>query len=160
VSSDFTATEWVSSDVAAATLADAAAAIAHLPEAGATQYCSQYQVQTTEGHVTEVTLTVATRVTLPDWSGRQSASAPEQREWDRFAAALLAHEQGHLDLIVSYLNGLDQQMIGVSQDHAAAIYHQARQQLDAASDAYDQQTNHGLSTGTVIDLSAIQIPAP
>jgi predicted secreted Zn-dependent protease len=161
VSIDFSATEWVSYDVAGTTLADAAAAIAHLPEAGQTEWWPHYDFQTDEhGHVTDVTLAVATRVTLPNWSGHQSASAAEQREWDRFAAALQAHEQGHLELVVSHLNGLDQQMLGVPHDHAQGIYHHAQQQLQAASDAYDQQTNHGQSTGTVIDLSVVPVASP
>jgi len=161
VSIDFSATEWVSFDVAGATLADAASAIAHLPEAGQTEWWPRYDFQTDEhGHVSDVTLTVATRVTLPSWSGHQSASGGEQREWDRFAAALQAHEQGHLELVVSHLNELDQHMLGVSHDHAQNIFHQALQQLHAASEAYDQQTNHGQNTGTVIDLSVVPVASP
>jgi predicted secreted Zn-dependent protease len=159
VATDFSATDWVSYDVGGTTLGDAAAAIAHLPEAGQTEWSPHYEFQTDErGHVSEVALTVATRVTLPAWSGYQSASGAEQHEWDRFAAALQAHEQGHLDLVASHLNGLDQHMLGVSHDHAQSIYHQALQQLQAACDAYDHQTNHGQSAGTVIDLS-VQIPS-
>jgi predicted secreted Zn-dependent protease len=161
VSTDFGSTDWASYDVGGATLADAASAIAHLPEAGQTEWWPQYGYQTDEhGHLSEVTLTIPTRVTLPRWTDYHGSSAAEQREWDRFAAALLAHEQGHLDLVVSHLNGLDQHMLGVSHDHAQGVFHQAQQNLQAASDAYDHQTNHGQNTGTVIDLSVVPVASP
>jgi predicted secreted Zn-dependent protease len=158
MSTDFGATEWPTYDVSGATLADAAAAIAHLPEAGQTEWWPTYNYQTDEhGHVSDVTLTIATRVTLPTWSGYQSASGAEQQEWDRFAAALLAHEQGHLDIVVSHFNGLDQHMIGVAHDHARAVFQQAQHNAQAASNAYDAQTSHGQHTGTIIDISVVPV---
>jgi predicted secreted Zn-dependent protease len=161
VSTDFSATEWVTFDVGGETLADAAAAIDHMPEAGLTEWWPHYDSQLDEhGHVTDVTLTIATRVTLPVWTGSQAASGAEQREWERFSAALLAHEQGHLDIVVSHFDGLDQHMIGQPHAHADGIYQHAWHTAQEASNAYDHQTGHGRHTGTVIDMSVVPVTSP
>jgi predicted secreted Zn-dependent protease len=46
---------------------------------------------------------VKTRITMPHWPGYDSAPDADQREWDRFLAALKAHEQGHVDLVLQRL---------------------------------------------------------
>jgi predicted secreted Zn-dependent protease len=145
--------ERVSYDVSALTLQEVAAAIAHLPEAGSAEWFPHYDFNSDERDVvTEATVTVGWRITLPNWDGYRSARQPEQDEWDRFLAALGAHEQGHLDLATQHLSDVDEHMVGLSAQQAVGAFDQALQQLQAASNTYDQSTDHGRNSGTIIDL--------
>src|SRR5271166_1435262 len=146
--------EWASYSVSGQKLADVAASISQLPEAGQTTWPATFDYQAdANGILTSATVTVRRVVTLPKWDGYSSASQAAKNEWDRFSAALSAHETGHSDLVVQNLQSLDQQMVGHSVSDARQIFNAALQTLKAASDAYDQQTNHGQNTGTVIDTS-------
>jgi predicted secreted Zn-dependent protease len=145
--------ERASYNVSGATLRDVAGAIAHLPEAGSTEWFPHYDYNSDErGAVTEVSVRVGWRVTLPNWDGYHGACQPERDEWDRFLTALDAHEQGHIDVAIGHLSGLDEHMLGGSAHQAGVIFEQALQQLQAASNAYDQSTDHGRNTGTIIDV--------
>jgi len=148
------AIEWSTYSVSGQTLADVAAALAHLPEAGHTTWPATFDYAADgNGVITSATVTVRRCITLPQWDGHSSATAAAQTEWDRFAAALQAHETGHSDLVEQYLQYLDQHLVGQPATQAQSIFDNALSALQAASDAYDQQTNHGQSTGTVIDTS-------
>ncbi|HSS08854.1 MAG TPA: DUF922 domain-containing protein [Acidimicrobiales bacterium] len=145
--------ERVTYNVSGATLRDVAGAIAHLPEAGSTEWFPHYDYNSDErGAVTEVNVRVGWRVTLPSWVGYDGACQLERDEWDRFFAALDAHEQGHIDVATGHLSVLDELMLGGSAHQAGVVFEQALQQLQAASDAYDQSTDHGRNTGTIIDV--------
>jgi predicted secreted Zn-dependent protease len=151
---DFSSTDWQYYDVGGSTLTDAASSIEHLPEAGTAEWFPQFSYEADEhGKVTSVSITVGTRVTLPDWSGYSGACQAEKDEWDRFRAALMAHENGHLELVTTHLSGLDQHMTGGSAQDAQSAFEHALNNLKSASQSYDSQTNHGRSTGTIIDVS-------
>ena len=92
---------------------------------------------------------------MPQWVEYGSASQPEKDEWDRFIAALEAHEQGHIDIVKQQLSGIDEQMAGQSPDAAKQIWQNALSDLQSASDNYDAQSDHGRNQGTIIDLSAV-----
>jgi predicted secreted Zn-dependent protease len=155
MATDFSSTDWSYYDVGGSTLRDAASAIAHLPEAGTAEWFPNFSYETDQhGNVTSVTVTVGTRVTLPNWSGYSGACQAEKDEWDRFCAALVAHENGHLELVTTHLTGIDQKMTGGSTHHAQSAFDHALHDLHAASKAYDGQTDHGRNTGTIIDTSA------
>ena len=53
-------------------------------------------VATAAGRVRIVAITVSETLLMPVWTNRAERPAAEQREWDRFYAALLAHEREHI----------------------------------------------------------------
>ena len=154
MSVEFPSTDWHYYAVRGSRLRDVAAAIEHEAEAGKAEWFPRIDYQTDEhGRLSDVSISVPTRVTLPDWSEYGSASPAEQHEWDRFRYALTTHENGHVDLVQSHLSGIDMRMLGETKDHGLALYQQALDALNAASVAFDTQTDHGRNTGTVIDVS-------
>ena len=154
MSVEFPSTEWSYYQVYGATLQEAAAAIAHEAEAGKAEWFPHIDYKFDDhGHLSDVSITVPTRVTLPDWSGYSSARPAEQHEWDRFRYALTTHENGHIDLVQTHLAGLDSRMVGEAKSHGLALYQEALDGLNAASRAYDSQTNHGRNNGTMIDIT-------
>ncbi len=153
MSTRFPETEWRSYDVAADSLADAASQISGLPEAATTEWFPRYTFTTNAaGRLLEVDVEVPAVVTMPRWTGYGNAPFVERDEWDRFCAALRAHEQGHLDLVREHLQQVDSQLAGQTPARAAAIWAERLAALDAASRAFDRATNHGLATGTMVHV--------
>ncbi|HEY1282784.1 MAG TPA: DUF922 domain-containing protein [Acidimicrobiales bacterium] len=140
-------------DVGGATLADVVANISHLPEAGSAEWNPRYDYQADEhGVVSDVTILVGWKITMPTWTGYDSASQAAKDEWDRFWAALDAHERGHLDLVDTAMATLDQQMIGKSVAEAQQVWSSALTKLQQDSNAYDTANDHGRNAGTIIDV--------
>jgi predicted secreted Zn-dependent protease len=158
MATEFGDIEWVYYNVSGASLKDAAEAISDLPEAGSAEWYPHYDYEA-DGHgvVTSATVTVGWRITLPHWDGYSSAAPAEQGEWDRFLAALEAHERGHLDLAEQYLRDIDQQMVGHSARRAKQAFEHVVHEIQAASDAYDHGNDHGRNEGTIIDLDVCPV---
>jgi predicted secreted Zn-dependent protease len=153
MSIDYSSTDWHYYDVGGATLADVVAAIESYPEAGSAEWWPRYSVATEDGNVTEATITIDTRITLPNWTDRDAASSAEQAEWDRFLQALTEHENGHIHILVTQFTDIDTQMVGKSEHDAKDVFDGAVTQLQQATNDYDSSTDHGRLTGTVVDLS-------
>jgi hypothetical protein len=139
--------------VNAASLADAAAVFAGRDEAGETTWKPIYNVVTKDGVVVSATVTVPVTVLMPKWPGASKLSKAAQAEWKRASAALKRHEQHHVDLAKQYLKDLHKKMIGKTEEEAGAIFTEAVEQLQKASDDYDTATNHGSTEGTDLDTS-------
>lgn len=155
MATEFSDVQWTAYSVQGETLADVVAAISTLPEAGKAEWNPRYDYETDEnGTVNEVTVIVGWTITMPQWDGYDAASDSAKGEWDRFYAALEAHEMGHLALADQYLRELDQQMIGKTVDEAKSVFESTLQALQAESDAYDHRTDHGRNDGTNIDVDA------
>jgi predicted secreted Zn-dependent protease len=142
----------VYSNVHGSTLAAVASVISQEDEAGKAEWWPSYSL--TGDDPPSATVTVKTRITMPRWSEYDSACQAEKDEWDRFIAALEAHEQGHIDLVKQHLSGIDDQMAGQSADAAKQVWLSALGDLQAASDSYDVDSDHGRNQGTIINLSA------
>jgi hypothetical protein len=56
-------------------------------------------------------------------------------------------------LVRQYLKDIHKKMIGKTQEEAGAIFTEAVEQLQKASDAYDDATHHGQTEGTDLDMS-------
>lgn len=143
-------------DVPGHTLTEAATVISSMAEAGKAEWWPQYSYESESGFVSSATVTVAQRKTMPRWHGYTDASSAVQAEWDRFWQALDAHEQGHFDLVSSYLANLDQVLVGQPVHDVQRVFNDALATLNAASTAYDAQTSHGVTQGTTIDLNVEQ----
>jgi predicted secreted Zn-dependent protease len=103
--------------------------------------------------VTGGTLTVDLEVLVPAWAKRSDANDAVRAEWDRWSAALSTHESGHADLAYQYLDNFENTLVGMHDDAAWAAFEQIKADLQAASDAYDSSTNHGINQGTTLDTS-------
>ncbi len=76
------------------TLRQGAEAVEARPEAGATTTTPDMNIG--EGWPAQVQVTVAQVVELPEWDGKAAATQNQRDEWDRFKAAITAHENGHV----------------------------------------------------------------
>jgi predicted secreted Zn-dependent protease len=145
---------WTYYDVDGLTLADVAAAISHLPEAGSCQWHPIYSYTTdADGKVDSFTVTCPYTITMPNWTGRSSASAEAQAEWDRWYEALERHERGHIDDTAWMFDNMEDTMIGMTPSEADGQFGKFVYDAQRASDQYDAETNHGLNYGTVMDTS-------
>jgi predicted secreted Zn-dependent protease len=139
--------------VDASSLDEAAAVFAGRDEAGETTWKPVYNVATRDGVVVSATVTVPVTVLMPKWPGASKLSKAAQAEWKRASAALKKHEQHHVELAKQHLKDLHKKMIGKTEEEAAAIFTEAVEELQKASDDYDTATNHGQTEGTDLDVS-------
>ncbi len=105
-------------------------------------------------------------IELPSWVGRDSAAKADQREWDRYFAALREHEKGH-DAIArtgakrmhdrmkrapaKKLKAIEIEEIGKYTGDGTLLI---PGKIQRESDAYDGRTNHGRKPppGTMITI--------
>jgi predicted secreted Zn-dependent protease len=145
--------QWTQYDVVGSTLEEAANQVSQMTEAGQTHWQPTYAATRWEGQtIAEANVEVQISVSMPHWAGAASAPAAEQAEWERFVGALHQHEQGHIDLVHTYLANADTVIAGNNEHVAAQHWHDTLQALQAASDHYDAGNNHGENEGTVINL--------
>ena len=115
---------------------------------------------------------------LPHWVEENRACAKVRAEWDRFLAALTAHEQGHAKVLADFMSGEAVDIAGqinaatadgsgpdadaAAQAAYAALdkivnplISKAQNDLQKNEDQYDTQTQHGQSPppGTSINTS-------
>jgi predicted secreted Zn-dependent protease len=146
---------WSTYDVSGHTLADIAALLEGSDEAATTDWHgSTYTSHHGEdGQVTSVDVHVHITVVMPHWVENSHAPHAEQAEWERFLTALHAHEQGHIDLVHTYLEHVDGHMVHMDEAAAAQVWNDTFTNLQAASDQYDASNGHGTTAGTTINLS-------
>ncbi len=152
---DIISPEQVSYTVDGDSLATLAQVISGQDEAAKAEWFPRYEYEMNGSVVSSVTVTVVTRITMPEWGAYGSASQPEKDEWDRFLAALQSHEQGHLDLVSQYLSNIDEKMTGQSLNGAVSVWKQVLGDLAQASEVYDRQSDHGRNQGTIINLGPV-----
>lgn len=153
MSVEFLDTEQLSYDVQADTLMAAAETILRMDEAAKTEWFPRYDYETTGEVLSSAVVTVKTKITMPQWSGYGTACQGEKDEWDRFCLALCTHEQGHIELVVEHLSGIDERLVGNSVDAAERIWATALDSLKSANRAYDRETDHGQNQGAIVDVS-------
>jgi hypothetical protein len=134
-------------------LLDAANAMAARTEAGSvTSQFSDIAYTTTEsGRVVTANITVTETILLPVWTGYASATVAEKAEWDRFRAALQAHEQQHVAIDRAAYTNIHAKLVRKSQTRADEIIDEIETATTALNDAFDTQTDHGRNAGTTIN---------
>lgn len=100
-----------------------------------------------------VSVTVPITLQMPEWELPEDMGPRTRAEYRRWYAALRAHEQGHIDLVRERTQGLADRMARLSLARARSLFTTTIAGLQTASDEYDARTQHGLATGTVLDLS-------
>lgn len=139
--------------VAAVSLGDLANQISGRDEAGHCGWAETWNYTTMGGKINAVSVTVTINVEMPSWTPPPSMLPKAKAEWNRWYAALLAHEQGHVKLVHDKFDGLAARILGKTARAGGALFNAAKAELSAASRAYDGRTGHGMKTGTIIDVS-------
>lgn len=139
-----------------ATLNDVATALANQSEAGSVVSDVKPPSNITTdaaGRITGLTIDVVETVTLPTWTNADKQCKPIKDEWDRFSAAIAAHENRHLELDKARLGDIAQKCIGVKEDDLDDKIDKIRKQADQENADFDSlaQSDHGRKQGTKID---------
>lgn len=143
-------------DIDARTLAEAARLVAGRNEAGHCGWSMTYEYEDTDraGKPKGLTVTLTIEIELPRWVGRDSAPKAEQREWDRFLAALTRHEDGHREIAERGATRMHDRISQARARRADSIYHEEMRKTQNESDRYDTRTAHGERPppGTIITV--------
>lgn len=94
-------------------------------------------------------------ILMPRWAKRQGASADLVARWQRYEAALLTHEEGHLDNGREFARVLESELLRLpAQGDCPKLNAAARTRFDELlqiyrkRDAdYDERTQHGVTQG-------------
>lgn len=138
------------------TLHDAANSISGRTEAGSvtSQATSINTTPDAKGKVQKADVEFTESVELPTWTSRKDVQPSQEAEWNRFFAAVSRHEANHLAKDKAGLANAHAVMIGKTSDAADAALDAKIAATNAAQDAYDSSTNHGISEGTGINPNA------
>ena len=133
-------------------LRQAAEAVGARKEAGATLTTPDLVAADNGTRMTQAQVTVTQVVELPEWDGKASATQNQRAEWDRFKAAITAHEAGHVATDVKAFAGahtkiLAKKTIAESNTEFDTIVTQA----DTNNAIFDTSTDHGRNAGTKIN---------
>ncbi|NBW08206.1 MAG: DUF922 domain-containing protein [Caulobacteraceae bacterium] len=105
-----------------------------------------------DGQCIPATATVILTLTmvLPDLASREGLSSREQADWDRYFAALVAHEGNHVRIAVAGQEQMQTAMRASATCEAmTAVVGATNAEVRAASETYDSQTDHGRREGAV-----------
>lgn len=87
-------------------------------------------------------------VTLPDLDSKDRLSRNERATWDRYFAALVAHEMNHARIVTAGVERVRASMQAATGCEAIqAASRAASAEIRQASEQYDQQTRHGATEG-------------
>jgi len=98
---------------------------------------------------------LAITMTLPHWVQPPGAVTPAlAAQWQRYLAALRAHENGHVDLVRRTFEATRAALAAVTASSCAALDAEVRGRYDAmvregrrVNEEYDRQTEHGRTQG-------------
>ena len=136
-------------------LAQVAASLEARGEAGSvTSHIEDiYYEPETEDPVKLAHITVNETRQLPQWTDKSKAPLPEQAEWDRFFAAITAHEAEHLAIDKRFLTNLHKKCVKRTHADADAAIDKAEADAQVANDEFDAKTDRGRAAGTVINTN-------
>jgi len=144
-------------DVSGATLADVVGAISGRDEAGHCDWAwpsMDFEAASDDGFPRVLRISMTVSIEMPRWVERDTASPAEQREWDRFYRALLAHEKGHERRALTSARRLYARLLRTRARDLETAFENGKARIQAESDAYDAVTHHGLRPppGTMITV--------
>jgi hypothetical protein len=134
------------------TLRQVAGQLAARSEAGSvtSQVTNASYVATAAGRVRIVAITVNETLLMPVWTNRDERPPAEQHEWDRFYAALLAHEQEHVEIDRRVFANLHRACLRQTIERMNELIDEAVALADQQNRDFDTTTAHGRNTGTRI----------
>ena len=107
--------------------------------------------------LTNVTVTLRLDVLLPRLKPGTKLSPDVQKRWDRFAAAIVVHEAGHVKLYKSAASELDRKLSSFSspcrtvEHDAGGIDRAGFDRMQKINDEYDERTDGGTRQGATLD---------
>ena len=150
-------TQLVTYDVSGTTL-EAASNNLGLPggEDGRCEYNIWYEYDgvSARGLAQNLVVNVTIDITMPRWLDRDAATEAEQREWDRFYAALLAHEREHASRIRAGARRVHDRLARTRATDLEARFQAGKQTMQEESNAFDVAVDHGRRPppGTIITI--------
>ncbi len=84
---------------------------------------------------------------MPRWTPQGNISNDLLVEWENYIQALAAHEQGHVDLVVTQHHSIIDAIRGATCETAEAAAQIALTRLRQNDINYDKTTQHGASQG-------------
>jgi hypothetical protein len=134
------------------TLRQVAGQLAARSEAGSvtSQLTNAAYVATAAGRLRIVSITVNETLLMPVWTNRDERPPAEQREWDRFHAALLAHEREHIEIDRRVFANLHRACLRQTIARMNELIDEAVALADQQNRDFDTTTAHGRNTGTRI----------
>jgi hypothetical protein len=106
--------------------------------------------------ITLANVTVLETLSLPNWKDRPQANEREKTEWDRFRAALAAHEAKHLQIDKAEFTDIHKKLLRKTHDKANAEIDAAEARATVTNDEFDAETRNGKLAGTTIDISVAE----
>jgi predicted secreted Zn-dependent protease len=106
----------------------------------------------------KLSLVLSAIIDMPRWTNRDAAPEALKAGWDRFYAALRAHEDGHKDNGVRAANDLAQRLRALPPQKTCAELDQKISELGQRilaeyrmlDQSYDRATDHGATQGAVL----------
>lgn len=102
------------------------------------------------GRTRIVAVTVIETLRMPVWADREERPPAEQTEWDRFYAALLAHEREHIAIDRRHLDNLHRRCLRKTVAEMDDEIDRATAAADTENRDFDTTTDHGRNAGTRI----------
>ena len=106
--------------------------------------------------VDTVSVNVDISLEMPSWTPPSTMLPKARAEWTRWFAALAAHEQGHIKLVHDVHDGISKKILGKAPKAGETLFNTAKASLATKSKTYDTTTDHGLKTGTVLNVGIEQ----
>lgn len=97
-------------------------------------------------------------LTLPRWTPSATTAQPVIEEWERYLAALTAHEMGHAQFALATTRELHQRIKTIGEDSSCAnlrarinaLINSTTEEYKAKEKDFDRRTNHGIEQGVVL----------
>lgn len=155
-------TTFTSYDVTTPNLAGVVTIISGRAEAGECTWAIGYGYESVgrDGKPRGLTVDASINIQMPNWVGRDAARGVERAEWDRFRAALRAHEDGHDSRARVGMQALHDKLADTKVGKLAAVFAAEKRRIQRESNAYDHATTHGQRPppGTIITVPAPATP--
>jgi predicted secreted Zn-dependent protease len=107
--------------------------------------------------IKSVAVTISITYTMPRWIDYSSTSSSMQEKWNVFFTRLQEHEEGHANLAKDASRDIEREIGNMKRRSCQELNqaanesgHDLMRKLDAASDAYDARTNHGILQDAVL----------
>jgi len=144
------------------TLRQVATALEARPEAGATITSSDldretYAPQGGQERITAARFTVFQTVELPTWTDRATATANQQAEWNRFSAAIAAHEAGHVATDKKSYSNAHTKILRTTPAEGDTTWKNLDDKATKDNQTFDAGNDHGRKAGTNINANIDEV---